>query len=393
MATRGRTGLGIIGVLGLAVAVGVVGWTSRPGRRAAVSPPTTTVEGAKSPRLALAERVRRGEARALLALHQEMTAKVDGPPKGLEEAEGAEWIEILAGLRAGFPKFGGRGRAASLVVVGQILRRFASEPAPAGWGRILPPSFELVAAGLADRELEVRIAAVAEVGRLWSWAPGRAMIPVEEQAVAQWKEGLYAPVVRLLTDPEPGARAAAVACLGALPIDAAAEPAVAGVHDPDAVVRQQTLVAFAGRRDLVTEEDILPLLYDPSPAVAPVAEQVLRGRGLSQEQVGLGKLISHPRAEMRVGAIPLLQGRSDINPSIWLLHLSHDPAELVRVRAVEALAGHDSPEVRKRLEEMARTDPSAPIREAAGKLVPAGSDATAALPPLPGSPRLNPKAN
>jgi hypothetical protein len=42
---------------------------------------------------------------------------------------------------------------------------------------------------------------------------------------------------------------------------------------------------------------------------------------------------------------------------------------------------------------MALTDPSAAIREAAGKLVPPGPDVTVALPPLPGSPGLNPKAN
>jgi hypothetical protein len=387
MAVRRRTSLWIIGALGVAAAVGVTGWLCRPGRRAEVATPARAAT--PSP----AERVGRGDAQALSALYRQMTAPTAGAPKGLDEAEGARQIETLMGLRSGFSRFGGPGRAASLAVVGQILRRFAVEPAPAHAIRVLPPSFETLTAGLADRELEVRVAAMTEVGRLWSWAPGRAMIPVEEQAVAQWKEGLHSPVVRLLTDPDPGARVAAVACLGALPIDAAAAPAVAGVRDPDDRVRQQTLASFAGRPDLVAEEDVLPLLYDPSPAVALVAEQVLKGRGLSQAQIGLGKLVYHPRAEMRVGAIPLLRGRSDIDPNAWLLHLSRDPAELVRAKAVEALAGHDSSGIRRRLEEMALTDPSAAIREAAGKLVPAGSSTTAALPPLPGSPSLNPKAN
>jgi HEAT repeat protein len=384
MASRLRTGFWIIGALGVAGAVGVTGWLCRPGRRAEVATP---------PQASLAERVGRGDAQALSALYRQMTALTAAAPKGLDEAEGTQQIETLTGLRSGFSRFGGPGRAASLGVVGQILRRFAVEPAPAGAIRVLPPSFELLTAGLADRELEVRVAALTEVGRLWSWAPGRAMMPVEEQAVAQWKEGLHAPVVRLLTDRDPGARVAAVACLGALAIEAAAEPAVAGVRDPDDRVRQQTLVSFAGRPDLVAEEDVLPLLYDSSPAVALVAEQVLKGRGLSQGQIGLGKLVYHPRAEMRVGAIPLLQGRSDIDPNVWLLHLSRDSAELVRSKAVEALAGRDSPEIRQRLEEMALTDPSTAIREAAGKLVPARSDVTAVLPPLPGSPSLNPKAN
>ncbi|HEX8200526.1 MAG TPA: HEAT repeat domain-containing protein, partial [Isosphaeraceae bacterium] len=296
--------------------------------------------------------------------------------------------------RAGFFQFGGPGRTASLEAAGAILRRFAAEPAPARSIGVLTPSFGLLGAGLADADPEVRAAAAREVGRLWAWAPGRALIPVEEQALTQWKQGLLAAVVRLLGDPDPRGRVAAVACLGLLPIDAAAEPATAGLRDPDPRVRQQTLVSFAGRRDLVTEEDIFALLHDPNPVVTLIAAQVLKGgRGLSPEQVELGKLVFHPRAERRVAVIPRLLGRSDIDPNAWLLHLSHDPTELVRAEVVTALAGRDSTGIRRRLEEMARTDPSAAIRAAAGKLVPADADTTAALPPLPGSASLNPRAN
>ena len=59
-----------------------------------------------------------------------------------------------------------------------------------------------------------------------------------------------------------------------------------------------------------------------------------------------------------------------------------------------ALAAHaDAPEARKRLREMASADSSEIIRATAAKHVAATSDTTAALPPLPGSPSLNPKAN
>ena len=394
MAMRGRTGLRVIGILGVAAAVGLIGWALRPGGRSEVGLATPGVRAKTATRGALAERLRQGDARAVVAVHQQVMAPIAGGPKGLDEAEGAEWIEVLAGLRVGFSRFGGAQRATGLAVVGHVLRRFAIEAAPAGSVRVLPPAFELLSEGLTDQDPAVRIAAVSEVGRLWSWSPGRALLPVEEQAVAQWKRGLHAQVVRLLSDPTPGGRSAAVACLGVLPLDAAAEPALAGVRDPDPRVRQQALVSFAGRRDLMTEEDILPLLYDPSPVVALVAERILKGsRGLSPEQIRLGKLVYHPRAETRGTAIPQLRGRTDIDPDLWLLHLSHDEAELVRSRAVADLAGRDSRAVRRRLEEMARTDPAAAVREAAGRLLPAGSDATVALPPLPGSPSLNPRAN
>src|SRR5207248_10651198 len=112
-----------------------------------------------------------------------------------------------------------------------------------------------------------------------------------------------------------------------------------------------------------------------------------------------------------------LRNRTDIDPVVWLLQLSHDENETVRVGAVEALAERPTPEVLQRLGEMARSDQSPLVRQAAGKRVPPGPktetatalqlprprpspplpgstppvppEATVALPPLPGSPSLN----
>src|SRR5207249_4110695 len=95
MARRQRTGLWIIGALGVAGVVGVTAWLVEPRRRAEVSPPA---------RRTLAERVGRGDAGALAALHQQMTAPTAGPAKGLDEAEEARWLETLAGLRSGFSR-------------------------------------------------------------------------------------------------------------------------------------------------------------------------------------------------------------------------------------------------------------------------------------------------
>ena len=96
---------------------------------------------------------------------------------------------------------------------------------------------------------------------------------------------------------------------------------------------------------------------------------------------------------MRASVIPLLKDRDDLDPVVWLLRLSHDADEIVRTKAVEAMTGKDSAEVRTRLREMAAKDASAAVRAAAGKLVAASaaSETTAALPPLPGSPSLTPE--
>jgi hypothetical protein len=68
---------------------------------------------------------------------------------------------------------------------------------------------------------------------------------------------------------------------------------------------------------------------------------------------------------------------------------------MVRAKAVEAMTGKDSADLRVRLREMASRDSSETIRTAAAKLVArfGTSDSTASLPPLPGSPSLTPKAN
>jgi HEAT repeats len=105
-------------------------------------------------------------------------------------------------------------------------------------------------------------------------------------------------------------------------------------------------------------------------------------------------LIYSPRPEQRVSVIPLLRNRTDLDPVVWLIQLSRDPVEMVRMSSIEALATHKEPSVQRRLAEMARSDGSPAIREAASKVVPpADGETTAALPPLPGSSSLNPKAN
>ena len=89
--------------------------------------------------------------------------------------------------------------------------------------------------------------------------------------------------------------------------------------------------------------------------------------------------------------IGLLKSRTDIDPAVWLLRLSHDPEETVRLAAVDAMAARISPEVGQRLAEMATTDAPG-RRKSASRFLPE-SEKTAALPPLPGAPSLNPKAN
>jgi len=387
MADRHHAKVWAVGALGALVAVGGVAWLTRVGRHGAAS---TGGAAAKAGPGTLAG----GNPQELAALARRVTPKADAPLARYTDAEAAEVFAALGEVRAGFAKFAPEARGLALAVAGQVLARLAVDPAPPAWSKALEPAHGLLTSGLADSVPGVRVAATAEVGRLWSWTPGCTPTPYEERTIDDWKQSFVAPTVRALAAREPETRAAAVACLAKLPINDAAAPAAAYVADPEAIVRQQALIGFASRRDLLSEEAVLPLLHDPNPAVAFLARRTLMARGLNEDQVALGRLIAHPSAARRVSVIPQLLSRTDIDPVVWLVQLSRDADESVRAKALEALATRTTPEARSRLREMAQSDESARIRSAAAKVAPAAApDSTVALPPLPGSAGLNPRAN
>lgn len=379
--------LGVTVVAGL-VAVGFLGMTGRRGTK-----PVATAIDMTTPLPALAQPLRDGDGRALAVLFQRSAPPADARPRALTDSEAAEWIDALKAVRTGFPTFGSYGRASALVAAGRVLQRFAASTAPTAWVEALPPTADLLKVGMNDGDLDVRVTAVVEVGKLWGWVPGRTLLHAEEDALDAWKQGFHPPVVRLLGDRDAKARAAAVSCLGYLPINNLAAPALAYLEDPASPdVRKQVLVSFAARPSLLSEDAVLKHMYDPGPGVAETAELVLKTRGLTREQISLGSMIFHPKPEIRASVIPLLKERTDIDPVVWLVQLSRDSEESVRMGAVEALAQRISPEAGRRLAEMAVTDKSPAVRRAASKVLPE-SEKTAALPPLPGSPSLNPKAN
>lgn len=363
------------------------------GRQAEPSGPTAMINESTPMRL-LAASLRESDARALAVLYQRGAPKPEAAPKALTAAEATEWIEAFQAIRTGFPGFGSYGRASALATVGRVLERFSVEPAPRSWVEAMTPAQDLFAAGLNDAHLDVRVTAMLEVSKLWSWLPGRAVISAEENLLADWKQSFHGPIVRRLGDREPKSRAAAVACLGALPIDPMAAPAIAYLEDPNSSeVRKQVLVSFARRPALLTEDLILKRMQDKEGGNDQVAEMVLKTRGLNQEQISLGMMIFHAKPEIRASVIPMIKDRKDIDPAVWLLRLTRDVEESVRLSAIEALAGRtDSPAVTRRLAEISATDTSTEVRRAASKILPEGAK-TASLPPLPGSPRLNPTAN
>jgi HEAT repeat protein len=334
-----------------------------------------------------------GDARALSIVVTRAMPTANVPQSAYTATEATEWIETLAALRASYRKMNGPARVGAVTAACRVFDRFAVEPAPAQWVEALKPLHDVLSACLSDADPQPRYAALREISKFWVWIPGRSLTPVEEQTLAEWKGGLYVPVVHCLASRDVATRVATVTCLGTLPIESAAAAAVPYVDDPVADVRRQTISSFARRGLILTDDMLLKHLHDEDTVVREMANLVLKTRGLTQELIGLGGLMFSPRADQRVSVISLLKGRTDVDVVNWLIQLSEDPVETVRISAVTALAQHKTPQVQKRLAEMARNDASEAVREAARKLVPPIDETTASLPPLPGSASLNPKAN
>lgn len=343
----------------------------------------------------LAAGLREGDARALEATQKRVAGKADAPRSAVTDVEAGEFINLVGGIRAGFLKFPAVGRGAATVVAATMIERFGVDPAPARLMETLKPIHDVYTAALADGDPEVRFVALGQTSKFWSWIPGRTLSQEDEQAIAAWKEDLHKPVVRGLASNDVRTRAAAIYSLGFLPIDSAAAPALAYLNDPAVEVRRQAIISFAARPSLLTEDHLLQRIHDADGPISDAAISALKLRGLSQEQISLGGLMTSPRADQRASVVALVKDRTDIDPVIWLLRLSHDADQSVRIQAVQALGERNAqdPVVKRRIVEMAQSDASADVRQAAAKLMPSSEETTASLPPLPGSTLLNPKAN
>ncbi len=398
MPEQRRARLWIAGIVGgfLLAAAGIFGFFGRPYRSLITQGGSAISLSQASSLAALNQGLRDSDPRALAVFQERTTTKPGEPRKALTDEEAAQWLETLTALRAGFFKYSPPARATSAVVACGILEKFTPEIAPARWIEALQPVRDILSGCLADAESSVQYIALEQISRLWVWMPGRSLTEAEENSLGSWKEGLHGPVVRCLASKDFRTRIGAILCLGFLPFDTAAAPAVAYIEDNDNVdVRRQALVSFANRPALLTDDMLLRRLHDPDLTIRDSAKSILKARGLNQELISLGGLLVSPKPAQRCSVISLIKNRTDIDPIVWLLRLSHDQDETVRIMAVEALAAQKAQTVpiKRRLAEMARSDSSEQVRQTASKFVPSVEETTALLPPLPGSASLNPKAN
>ncbi|OJW06905.1 MAG: hypothetical protein BGO49_16760 [Planctomycetales bacterium 71-10] len=393
------TGLGIAGGLAVAAAGAGLFWATSARKPAGASAPTATAVaapyGESSTTAELAGGLRSGDARALEAVRSRVVGKADAPKEAVNDAAMDDYLEIVGAMRAGFLQFPPAGRAAAASVAGSMLDRFRVDTVSIKFLDALKPIHDVYAAALSDVDPEVRFVALGETAKFWTWIPGRTLSEIDELKVSEWKEGIHPAVVRCLANADVRTRAAAIYSLGFLPIEAAAAPALAYAEDPAVEVRRQVIISFAARRGLLTEDALIQRIHDEDLAIREAAFAALKLRGLNQEQISLGVMMTSPRADQRASVIALVKDRTDIDPIVWLMRLTHDKDDSVRIRAVEALGAQktDDASVKRRIVEMAQSDASEQVRQAASKQMPTAEETTASLPPLPGSSLLNPKAN
>lgn len=259
-------------------------------------------------------------------------------------------VTLAGSLADRFPGLSPSGQQTALVVGASLL-------APPQSGGV-PAPLAVAVAHLAAEAAPVQDCAVH--GRALDLA-GRLLSRTEEFEVLEPCRELTR---ACLHDPDPGNRTGAIRLAAHAGINLI-EPVVGLLSDPDSEVRRQALLVVGPLPEAISADDLLPWLHDPDPEIRRLCETALRGRGLRDEYLKLGRLLTDSRAQGRLQILDYLRHHPDLEPASWLRRLSHDPAAAVRAAAVRAAADQSQIDLTDRLEQMVQNDPSPTVRQVA----------------------------
>lgn len=144
------------------------------------------------------------------------------------------------------------------------------------------------------------------------------------------------------------------------------EEAAKCLKSPHKDVRQAAVLALGPASEKISDEILLPSLHDEDPEIVQLAQTALQSRGLRDDQIRLGKLMSDPKATRRLEVLDHLSATRDIDPAIWLRKLSNDPSPAVRVAALRAMSQETGLDLADRVKQMEKTDPSPSVNKLAG---------------------------
>ena len=75
---------------------------------------------------------------------------------------------------------------------------------------------------------------------------------------------------------------------------------------------------------VVKTDDLLRWLHDADEDVRRLCEAVLALRGMTRDQVKMGRMLTDPNATTRLGVLEALETANDLEPGVWLRLLSAD---------------------------------------------------------------------
>jgi hypothetical protein len=236
-----------------------------------------------------------------------------------------------------------------------VMTAMLSQDGPKTW----PPSLTQGAAELLnacrDRP-ELRGSALALAGALLERVPPGQCLDVSRVLAEKG-----------LTDRFPRTRLAAVKLLMRSPLhedDALLAKVAPMLRDEAPAIRRAALVALAPARDLVSEDELLPLLHDADFEIQQLCEAALRSRGLGDERIEMARDISDTSPAARLRVIERIGRARDLdNPTTWLRRLSQDGCAAVRAAAIRAAARHPRVDLADRMREMSQHDPSETVRQ------------------------------
>jgi hypothetical protein len=263
-------------------------------------------------------------------------------------------LAVVQQFESGLDSFSVAGQKSCLEVTVELLRcRRPDSPAP-------PAALMLAAGNLlkqaADRG-ELRAPALSLAGGL-----------VERAHPGQWLDLCRTLALHGLKDADPSHRVLAIH----LTLHAARRAQSDWLHhvvpllrDPAARVRRAAVVTLGAARETVSEDDLLALLHDDDLEVCRLCETALRSRGLTENHILLGKLISDERATARLEVFQHLQRAADLEPGVWLRRLCQDSSAAVRAAAIRAAMTQTRVDLRSHVVHMAQQDPSPTVRQVA----------------------------
>jgi hypothetical protein len=268
------------------------------------------------------------------------------------DAEDDRCLDLAEDLQQRFDRFSCGGQVGVLEIMADVLRRSPPRAAPP---RLARAAGDLLTTTAAMPDLRPQVLDLA--GML-----------VEHVQPGQWRDVCLELALQSFRDAKPKMRIRAVNLLvhlARVADTAFLERVVPLLRDPVPAVRRAAVLAVGPSGEAVPDDVLLPLLHDADAEVCRLVELALRSRGLQESHILLARLISDQRPGERLQVLDHLGAATDLEPGVWLRRLSKDPAPAVRAAAVRAAYYQTHVDLRDRMRQMARQDPSPTVRQLA----------------------------